>query len=239
MPPLWSILIPTQVHRQWKLARLLEVLLPQAERSPVDTEIVVLRNPGGPLPQLRQLLLDSARGTWVSFVDDDDMVAEYYCEEIGRAFLQYPHTDYIGFKIKRAWDSIVGIPGGISTISLRHPGWSLDYSDYTLLNPVRTTIARTGTFLGWGSNYGEDRMFRDQIIGHLHLSREVFIDKVMYFYCWDINDSQHTAWCAHQSPAQCFENGHVFPYWRRTDYLPPPALAVRSPVFRWHERSML
>lgn len=238
-----SVLIPHWDRRGHKLAELLRVLLPQAEAASRLVEIVALRNSGGSLPEFRQALLDDARGMWMCYVDDDDMVPPYYVNEILSRLIVNPDLDYIGFLVERAWDNIGGCRGGISTHSLRFTEWTSEHADYTLLNPVRTSIACQGSFLGHGGNHGEDHAFRDQIIDVLRNGQEAFINKIMYHYRWDLSDSVqahiHPNQCPHSNELECQRNGHELPYWRRLHFTPPPALDVRSPVFRWHERSIL
>jgi hypothetical protein len=78
-PPLLSILIATLASRRQKLLKLLAVLVPQAERCSEPVEVIALYNNGeSPIGVLRQQLLDIAEGTFVCFVDDDDMVAADY-----------------------------------------------------------------------------------------------------------------------------------------------------------------
>ena len=236
--PMLSVLIPHLDRRAGKLRELLDVLLPQAESASQLVEVVALRNSGGSLPEFRQALLDSARGTWLCFIDDDDLVPSYYVNEILSRLIINPAIDYLGFLVERAWGNIAGHPGGISTHSLRFSEWTGEHADYTLLNPVRTSIARTGSFLRFQGNHGEDQDFRCQIIGTLRNGLEVFIDKVMYHYRWDLSDSVQSQ-CPHSYPLECDRNGHAVPYWRQRGFIVPPPLEVASPVFRWHERSLL
>ena len=101
-----SILIPTIGRRRERFAALLDVLLPQAEKSRASTEVVALYNNGEhPLPQVRQRLLDAARGAYVCFVDDDDMVAPCYVDEIVSALAENPGADSVGFRLERSWDN--------------------------------------------------------------------------------------------------------------------------------------
>jgi hypothetical protein len=106
------------------------------------------------------------------------------------------------------------------------------------MTPVLASIARKGSFLGHQGNYGEDAAFRQQIIDHIKPGPWVFINKVLYFYRWDLADSVQGN-CPHEYPQQCVQKEHITPYWKRRDFVVPPPLAVSSPVFRWHERSIL
>jgi hypothetical protein len=73
-PVLWSVLIATLASRKAKLARLLGVLLPQAEAHG-RVEVLGLHNNGERgLGDYKQALLEAAAGEYVSFADDDDLV---------------------------------------------------------------------------------------------------------------------------------------------------------------------
>jgi hypothetical protein len=108
----WSILILTQARRQHKFLGLLNVLLPQAEAAG-DVEVVALRNYGGytqdGLGPLRQALLDDARGTWVSFADDDDMVTADYVAAVRAAIDGCPLAEFIALRVM-VYEA--GVPGG-------------------------------------------------------------------------------------------------------------------------------
>lgn len=232
-----SVLVLHWDRRRDKLAELLEVLLPQAERVFPLVEIVALRNGGGELARLREQLLWSARGSWLCYVDDDDLVPDYYVDEIIGLLTLRPELDYVGFLVERAWDSIWGVHGGVSSHSLSNEGWTTSTADYCHLNPVRTAIARQCTYMvHTGSGPGEDRVFRDQILPRLRGRPTADINRVMYHYRWRLDDSVQCL-CAHRIPSECAQVGHPFPYWRHASFTVPPRLEVSSPVFRWHEGS--
>lgn len=158
---------------------MVEMLTPQL--TP-DIEVVVYWNRGTKtIGEYRQALLEHARGTYISFVDDDDRIADDYCERILEAIGERP--DYVGFELLYTHMSRHHPRGYEVQVfhSLRHRGWhqrgrSL-YRDVTHLNPIRRDIALQVPFNG---GPGEDRRWA-QAVRPL-LSTEVYIDDVMYFY---------------------------------------------------------
>jgi hypothetical protein len=231
----WSILIATLSSRQEKLRRLLDVLLPQAEKAG-DVEVVALHNFGERhVGEYRQVLLDSARGAYVSYVDDDDMVEQDLVESVRSAMGQRLAPDYIAFQhayyvdgIREPLPVITGLElGGWYNVfpSLDRLGVapSLDrlgtaprrpqepgmYRDVTHINPVLTRIARQAVFGTWPGRPDDQRY----VSGIRRIARtQVVIPRVLYHYYFSTSDSVQIA-------------------------LPPqpriPPLAVDSPVFRW------
>lgn len=193
-----SLLVPTLAAREPKLRKLLSCLLPQAEGGVV--EIVALYNNGGHLPDLRRKLLHSARGEFVAFIDDDDMVPDYYTREILQAITD-PTVDYVGFEMK-----CTGFDGSRCINSTRASGWldirnprtgeMVHYRDFNYVCPVRRSLVSSASF---GDRiFGEDRIFRENVIPILRRRfanghREEYINRVMYYYQWDGGDSTQTS----------------------------------------------
>jgi hypothetical protein len=211
MEPLLSILIATLGSRQQKFLSLLDVLLPQAEHSGRQIEVVGLYNHGEHrLAVVRQRLLESARGTYLCFVDDDDMVSPHYIETVGNALVNHD-PDSVGFKV------FLSHQEQVSTCSRARFGQKI-YGhtwDWGIMTPVRTSIAQRCRFDTYtGGRVGEDGWFKAQLLPLL--GPEEFVDQVLYEYRWDAEDSTQT---------------HLA---RQTR---PPRWPVESPVFRWHEWS--
>lgn len=93
----WEILIPTVVDRKEQFKRLADTLAPQVEKYKGDIVVTVLwNNYEHELSELRQSMIEHAEGEYVNFIDDDDNVADNYCDKI------YPlldGVDYIGFRV--------------------------------------------------------------------------------------------------------------------------------------------
>lgn len=218
--PLLSVLIPTLARREALLLGLLDVLLPQAEAAPEGVEVVALRNCGErPLGEYRDALVADARGDYVAFVDDDDMVAGDYVAKVCKALAARP--DVVGLIC-----SCTGIAAPWSIASTRwigtgpgpHPGL-LDGQDAFVrgashLMPVRAGIARQCSFQGSGTPWThEDTQYAAALEALLDGAAEEFIPEALYAYRWNPGDT--TQW----GPQAPFTPG------------PPPVIG--SPCFRW------
>jgi hypothetical protein len=212
----WSILIATLARREDKLGLLLADLAPQIDKAGGQVEIVAYRNNGEhPLAHIRQSLVESAVGEYISFVDDDDRVPEYYVSEV---LPLLDGVDYIGFRMQAYLD---GVPYKPTFHSLRYAGWSEDadgfYRDTSHLNPVRTVLARQCDFRR--TDPPEDVAWADQL-RDLAIT-EHYIDRVMYHYYSSAHDS---AWRpGHENPST----------WTN---LSRPTIDVTN--FRWHQASL-
>lgn len=214
--PSWTILIPTIGQRAELFARLLGVLLPQT--TPYLGRVLVLGywNNGEPaLPNIRQALLDAAPGEYVSFVDDDDLVPDYFVADTMEALTGRP--DYVGWKVQYCID---GELRAICHHSLRFRSWfeadGVLYRDISHINPIRADLARRADFRRTRRGRAEDRVWVQQLRGRLR--SEVYLDKVMYLYLWS---AQTSAW---RHPHRLRRDGH-----RPT---------VDHPHFAWHPDSV-
>ena len=213
----WSILCPTLASRRERFLRLMHVLLPQAERYPGEVEVVALFNYGQPLQALRQELLNSARGDFVSFADDDDLVSEDFVAAILSALEAQPDADYVAFRhayYQRG--SLCRLP---VVTGLQYSGWyntnDALVRDITYINPVRTELARQAGFVRLAGGH-EDRGHVQALRPLLADRKQAVIEKVLYHYYHDPSDS------ASMFSARCGSG-------------PRPQLA--SPAFRWHPLS--
>lgn len=187
--PTWTILIPTLGQRAEKLRGLLDVLLPQLEPFGKRVRVLALWNNGEhSLPAIRQALVSATTTDYLCFVDDDDMVPEYYASEVMRA-LAYGY-DYVGWIVQYR-------PGNeharLCYHSLQHGGWferngSL-YRDLSHINPIRTDIAKRVDFRRARRHRAEDRVWVDQVRDLKTVRREVYIERVMYYYRYSHTES--------------------------------------------------
>lgn len=142
LAPKWSICIPTVVDRPQLFERLRDCLAPQVEQANGQVEVVVFwNNYERQLGELRQMLVEDARGDYLNFIDDDDLVVEDYVETI----LPYlDGVDYIGFMV----DFFVNGNRNHKPVihSLECSGWYEDetgfYRRVVHTNPIRTELAR-------------------------------------------------------------------------------------------------
>lgn len=216
--PLWTILIPTLGQREHLLERLLGVLLPQLDAHEGRVRVLAWRNNGQPaLGVVRDGLLAAAESSYVSFIDDDDLVPEYYVDEVVKALASAPA--HVGFKIEYSTN---GEQREIVDHSLVHRAWrrtaeGMLVRDFTHIDPIRADIARLGTFALLRPGRAEDRSWVKQVRPHLTGEREVYVDKIMYYYLWREDTS---AW---QRPA------FIVPK--------PGRPTIDHPGFAWHPLS--
>lgn len=180
----WSILVLTMPRRREMLGRLLGVLVPQLEPHRDDVELLVnTSDPEWHVGENREILRRQARGRYISFIDDDDMVAEDYVSKI------YPCLDgvhYVGFNVEQTFD---GKPrsGCVERHSLQYNGVWFDHSgsydghfrDISHLNPMLKDIATIVPMSGWP---GEDSRWADELRTRRVLRTEHYIDEVLYHY---------------------------------------------------------
>lgn len=219
--PTWTILVPTLGQRAPLFERLMRVLLPQIEPYEGRVRVVAWWNNGQPaLPEIRHQMIQDTQTDYVSFVDDDDLVPEYFVAEVVAALEQRP--DYVGWLTHYTSN---GADHGLVYHSLEHKGWFEEKNPYRLLrdithiNPMRTDVAKRGDFRrGARPGRPEDRPWVDQIRRTGLLKTEVYIDKIMYEYLWR---SDTSAW---RKP-------------HKIDRRPMVRPGFTSPYFSWHPGS--
>jgi hypothetical protein len=215
--PTWAILIPTIPQRSENFERLLGVLLPQLDEHEGRVRVLAWRNRGDPrLGEIRDALMASAGTEYVSFVDDDDLVPDYYVAEIVKALAGRP--DHVGFKLEYC---PAGGPSEVVEHSLVWPKWGRSregvlYRNFTHVDPVRTELALKGQFAVARPRRAEDRVWVKQVTPYL--SSEAYIDRIMYHYLW----SPHTS--SWQNPAALAAAS-------------APRIEPGHPHFSWHPLS--
>lgn len=185
--PTWTILVPTIPARATLFARLMDRLLPQLDEHEGRVTVLAWRNVGRPhLGALRDAMLLAAPGEYVSFIDDDDLVPDYYVSEVVRALAGRP--DHVGFQLEFTTEA-GGEQVGREVVdhSLRHGRWQRNAEgqlvrDFTHIDPVRRELALNGSFAVARKGRAEDRQWVKQLRGWLRT--EVYIDKIMYHYLW-------------------------------------------------------
>lgn len=178
MSPLYDILICTIPHRQEKL----HLLLKELDRQIPDTAEVGARicydNLQSSYGSKCNALLQSSDADYVSFIDDDDMVAPDFIQLVLTALDARPH--YVGFPVKY---TLNGEPQVRVEHSLRHNGWQ-DTSeilkrDITQFNPIRRDLAMLGL---WQGGNGAERDWSNAVRASAQCTEEIWIDKEMYYY---------------------------------------------------------
>lgn len=173
-----SIIILSIIERRDLLNRIVGVLTPQLTK-----EVELLISTTGveePIGVKRERLKQAARGEFLCFVDDDDMVSEDYVEQILTAIEENPAIDCVGFK------GTIECPNGKIcpvSYSLRNRDvMGKDDNEYLCgighLTPIKSDIAKSVKFSE--KNAGEDSDFCKEVMEKLR--NESFIHKVLYRY---------------------------------------------------------
>jgi glycosyltransferase involved in cell wall biosynthesis len=182
---LFSVLIPSLERRKIKLERLLNVLHPQMQK---EVELIVLTDNGEKtIGTKRNELLQKARGEYIAFVDDDDLVEPYYISEILQALEQKP--DVVGLHLKYFENNILK---GFAFHSLRYNQWWDEphptikgmrnyYRNPNHLNPVKREYALATKFPE--KNFAEDKEYSERILEYL--KTEVYVEKNLYHYLYE------------------------------------------------------
>jgi hypothetical protein len=177
-----SILIATLDSRAEVRAKLIAILNAQCGKFPGAVEIIESSDNGDMiLGDKRNLLLNKASGEYVVFVDDDDMVADTYIEDILTA-IDENHPDCVTFKGLITKDGKDACEFRFD-MNYTHNIWEQDANGVhlrcpSIWCPIRSIIAKSVDFLS--IDCAEDRVWAIQL--YPLLSTQAYIDKHLYFY---------------------------------------------------------
>jgi glycosyltransferase involved in cell wall biosynthesis len=173
----WAIMIVTQPSRKRYLERLLGMLQPQADEFPeVEVKVHLYQSGAGGLGMNRLSAIKSVDAEYVSFIDDDDLVAKDY---VKRILPLLDGVDNIGFIANSYYK---GQPGPVAIHSLKCGCWGNDGNgqflrDLTPFNPIKRELALQGD---WSGDYSCDVIWADSMRGKV--KTEHYIDDAMYLY---------------------------------------------------------
>ena len=185
---LFSILICSLDSRKDFLDRLLHCLTPQVQYSD-DVEIIVELDDGTmSIGAKRNKLLKRAKGEYIAFIDDDDLVSSTYVHKVLKALSTKP--DCVGIHLLHFEN---GHQRGFTYHSLDYKTWyecsettlgtKLYYRNPNHLNPVKRVHALATGFPE--ISMGEDKDYSERLLRHLHT--EVYIREPLYFYFFITN----------------------------------------------------
>ena len=179
---IFSILICSLHDRKSLLKRLLSLLNKQIISYDKDVEILInIDNGEQSIGKKRNQLLQSAKGEYIAFIDDDDLVSKKYIQLIV-PILKNNNVDCIGFK----GEIIIDNRKKHTFIhSLKYKTWfdqnGIKYRCPNHLNPIKRDLALRVLFPE--INYAEDKQYSLKMIKLL--KNEYFIDnETMYFYLY-------------------------------------------------------
>lgn len=174
-----SILICSLEYRWIYLDRLYNVLKPQLTD---DVQIHVgVDNGDNTIGYKRNILLNSAEGKYVAFIDDDDLIPDNYIELLIKAI----DTNCDCASLKGMY-SVDGKESGIFEHSLKYKAWKttnneIKYERYpNHLNMIRASIAKQFKFPE--INHGEDHDWSTQLHKSGLLKTEHYIPDILYYY---------------------------------------------------------
>ncbi len=181
-----SILIPTLENRKRYLDRLLNCLEKQIDTNEVEY-CFETDNGERSIGEKRNLLLQEAKGKYIAFVDDDDLVSSDYIEKVLDAIHDPIEPDCIGMHLLHYEDNALR---GFTYHSLRYKSWydKLDtttgmkryYRNPNHLNPVKRELALATKFPN--ISMGEDRDYSTRLLPLL--KTEVYIYEPIYYYLY-------------------------------------------------------
>ena len=190
----FSILIPSIPSRFTKLIKQFTMLSQQCEGKPVEI-LAFTDNKKRSIGYKRDALVQIAKGEFLSFVDDDDLVELYYVDEVLKAISEHPDSDLFTLKMTAA------INGGnpfIVDYDLKYEneeaqqinGVWRDIKRKPFHNNIwRTTIAQSERFPD--ASYGEDYHWAKRL--HPKVKTSFKIDKIMSHYFFDdkVTEAEH------------------------------------------------
>jgi hypothetical protein len=184
-PPLLSILTPACWNRVEQGRALHEKLIHQPGFSHIE-HLVLYDNRARSIGMKRQALLNSARGDFIAFVDDDDDVSEDYVTRLIEVITQHPEADVITFDQAAIYN---GKPFTVHfQLGAKDDKLILDGPDHQCITrgpwhvcAWRRTKIRHCQFLD--TNYGEDAAWVAQ--ARQHVTRAHHIDAILHTYRHD------------------------------------------------------
>lgn len=189
---LLTIGILTLPQRKGKLNNLLKIL---NDICPISfqhrVEIIIAEdNKEKTVGTKRNEVLDKAKGKYISFIDDDDIVSKWYLSEILNV-LDTDDYDGIGF-----WG--IYYVSGNPVMQFNHANSNAghfkkdgkQHRPLNHLNPVRTEFAKQIRFPE--KNFAEDSDYCDRLLesGLIKKEYNFDLDKMMYHYLFDPNGTE-------------------------------------------------
>lgn len=171
-----EILIVTMPSRYVFLGQLLSLLEPQIVGKFGDVDIRISGDDLDlPVGERRERLRQRAKGDYICYCDDDDLVSPDYVSSI---VPMLDGVDYIGFEVQTY---INRMPQKPTYHDLAYNGWSEDqnayYRDISHLNPMRREVALQRPMEG---GVGEDSRWASAMRGIPKTS--YYIPNILYHY---------------------------------------------------------
>ncbi len=187
--PLLSILVPTVPSRLHTFfPQIMDCLIEQTSmRSDVEL-IGLFDNKMRSLGEKRNDLLGLANGRYLTFIDDDDSVADDYVEQIWVALKTNPDADLVVYDVllERSGRAPVHCHYDVSITRGRNVTNSRYEGPPAHTHVWRSELAKKYSFPEM--NFGEDTAWTSQAARAV--KKQVRINKVLYHYIFDPNTSE-------------------------------------------------
>lgn len=182
--PLLSILICSVPSRCYEfLPNLLRVLNPQCNYKEVEL-LILTDNRKMSIGEKRNKLKSIAKGKYIVYIDDDDMISDNYVREILLATKN--NTDCILFN---EWKTVNDREGKIIKYSINYINMKWDnlvtYKTPNSRMAIKKELVENIDFLHQNNN--EDDEWGERILPLL--KTEFVIDKILYFYKFDLDNT--------------------------------------------------
>jgi hypothetical protein len=173
-----SILIATVPQREGLLSRLLACLEPQLDDRRVET--IVHKNPDKPMGRKFNELYRAANGRLSVQIDDDDLVTEFYVEDV--LAVSEGH-DFVGYKIEY---TVNGKPVETYTINplrqRQHVPYGPDAGTLRGLTPKCPMLTERARRFHFNSFPGSDWYWIADVTRDGFPFNPTFLDQSMYWY---------------------------------------------------------
>jgi glycosyltransferase involved in cell wall biosynthesis len=175
-----SILIATIPGREHLFGRLMSHLWRQVDTLPVEIIYDASTKESMSIGAKRQRLLESAKGEYIVFIDDDDWVVNDYVEAILQATITNP--DCIGFQVE-----VNGMGRRkLANASNRYERWGEKQDGFDFVRTIyhKTPVKREHALaIGFSDmRFAEDHQYSDKLKASGLLKKEAYIDRVLYIY---------------------------------------------------------
>ena len=181
-----SVLVPTLSSRSEHLQSLLSELNYQIQSKPVQV-LWLGDNKSMTVGEKRNLLLDLAKGEFVSFVDDDDKIADNYIDTLLKAIDDNPDCTVICFHGEQTTDGKKDLPFRYNRNFGRNYKTVIDGQRWKVMLPDHLCAWRKSkiTVRFPSKNLGEDHQWSREMVHSYTEHDQVLLTDTLYHYNYD------------------------------------------------------
>ena len=180
---LLTVGIPTLESRKNIIIRLLNKIKWSGYNYLKNIEIIIYTdNKENSVGYKRNIIVNNASGKYFCFIDDDDIVSDFYFEEIFKGIEK--NVDGIGWKglyYEKERCKMVFCHSFENKNHFKRN--NIQYRPLNHLNTIRTSIMKQVNFPS--KNCGEDFEFTNKLLNSQLIKTHYFIDKILYHYLFD------------------------------------------------------